>query len=83
MYTHTEVIDLETTQTTLPDLATQLFNGQVVIVTRGGQELAVMMGIDEYRRLKEIEEEQREHDGGFVLTHVSQDEMTPRVNLLG
>jgi prevent-host-death family protein len=55
-------LNLAEARKNLPDLADRAYGGQVFVLARRGRELAVVMGIDEYRRLKALEQEQRERD---------------------
>lgn len=51
----------------LPELADRAYAGQTFVLSRRGRELAVIMGIDEYRRLVELEREQRKKDFDILL----------------
>ena len=61
-------VDLTEAQGTLPELTDEANAGQTIIVANEGQELAVIMGIEEYRRLKSAEGEQRSRDFSILLT---------------
>ena len=52
----------------LPELADRANAGQTFVLARRGRELAVIVGIDEYNRLKELEQEQRARDFDVLLS---------------
>ena len=62
-----ETINLAEARNKLPELTDRANAGQVYIVSRRGRELAVLMGIDEYRRLKALEQQQRLRDFDILL----------------
>ncbi len=51
----------------LSELADRAYSGQTFALSRRGRELAIIMGIDEYHRLMELEREQRERDFDILL----------------
>ncbi len=61
-------VNLAAARKNLPELTDRAYAGQTFIVARRGREMAVLIGIDEYRRLKELEREQREQDFALLLT---------------
>lgn len=68
-------IRLEDTKVDLPDLADKASTGETFVVARQGRELAVIMGIDEWRRLKELEDQQQEADWAILLAPPSPSEL--------
>ena len=60
-------LNLAEARKSLPELADRAYGGQVFVLARRGRELAVVMGIDEYRRLKALEQEQRERDFDLLV----------------
>jgi prevent-host-death family protein len=62
-----KTVNLTEAQGNLPELADEANAGQTIIVADQGQELAVIMGIEEYRRLTNIEREQRSRDFDLLL----------------
>ncbi|MEA2574426.1 MAG: Antitoxin Phd YefM, type toxin-antitoxin system [Chloroflexia bacterium] len=68
-----KTVNLIEAQGSLPELADEANAGQTIIVANEGQELAVIMGIEEYRRLKNVEEEERGRDFGILLIPPDQD----------
>ncbi len=60
----------------LPELADRAYAGQTFVLSRRGRELAVIMGIDEYRRLMELEREQRKKDFDILLAPPDQSAMS-------
>jgi prevent-host-death family protein len=69
-------VNLTEAQGNLPDLADEANTGQTIIVANDGRELAVIMGIEEYRRLKNVEGEQRSHDFSILLSPPDQDTLS-------
>jgi prevent-host-death family protein len=63
-----QVVNLATARKNLPELTDRAYAGQTFLVARRGRELAVLLGIEEYHRLKELEREQREQDFAVLLT---------------
>jgi prevent-host-death family protein len=59
-------INLAEARQNLPELTDRAYAGQTFVLARRGRKLAVIMGIDEYLRLKEIE--QRERDFEILLS---------------
>ena len=72
-------VNLTEAQGNLPDLADEAKAGQTIIVANDGQELAVLMGIEEYRRLKNADSEQRSHDFSVLLAPPDQDTLSEEV----
>lgn len=62
-----ETINLADARKRLPELADRASAGQTYFVSRRGRELAVLIGIDEYQRLKALEEQQRRKDFDILL----------------
>lgn len=62
----TEKVNLSEARKKLPELADRASAGQETIVSRRGREMAVLIGIDEYRRLKALEEH-RQQDFDLLL----------------
>ncbi len=48
-------------------LADRASAGNIYVISRCGRKLAVLMGADEYRRLKALEEQQRIKDFDILL----------------
>ncbi len=71
-----KTVNLTEAQVSLPELADEANAGQTIIVANEGQELAVIMGIEEYRRLKNAEGEQRSHDFGVLLAPPGEDALS-------
>lgn len=61
-------VNLTEAQGNLPELTGEANAGQTIIVANEGQELAVIIGIEEYRRLKNVEGDQRGSDFNILLT---------------
>ncbi len=62
-----ETISLSEARRNLPELADRVNAGHTCILSRRGRELAVLIGIDEYHRLKAIEQQQRQRDFDLLL----------------
>ncbi len=62
-----ESINLAEARKKLPELTDLASAGHTYIFSRRGRELAVLMGIDEYRRLKALEEQQLQKDFDILL----------------
>jgi len=62
-----ETINLAEARRKLPELTDQASAGEAYIVSRRGREMAVLIGIEEYRRLKALEERQRQQDFDLLL----------------
>lgn len=62
-----ETISLSEARKNLPELADKAQTGRQFVLARRGRELAVLVGIDEYRRLKAIEQQQRQRDFDILL----------------
>ena len=62
-----ETINLSEARKKLPELTDRANAGHTYIVSRRGRELAVLLGIDEYRRLKAMEQQQRQKDFDILL----------------
>ncbi len=60
-------IGLADARKNLPELTDRAYAGSVYRITRRGRELAVILGVDEYQRLKEIEQQQRMQDFDALL----------------
>jgi len=60
-------VNLSTARQNLSELTDRAYAGQTFVVARRGRELAVLIGIDEYRRLKEMERDQRHQDFNVLL----------------
>lgn len=70
-----ETVELQQAQDQLAGLTDRAHEGHVIVVTHAGQEVAVLIGIDEYRRLKDIDAQDRERDFQTLLTPPA-DELT-------
>ena len=58
----------------LPELTDKAYAGQTFVLARRGRRLAVLIGIDEYLKLKELEREQSEKDWELLLSpHTNSD----------
>ncbi len=62
-----EAINLAEARRKLPELTDQASAGEEYIVSRRGREMAVLIGIEEYRRLKALEKRQRQQDFDLLL----------------
>ncbi|MCW5851992.1 MAG: type II toxin-antitoxin system prevent-host-death family antitoxin [Anaerolineae bacterium] len=71
-----EIINLETEAPGLPEVTDRAAEGETIVVTRNGHELAVVIGIEEYRRLQDLVRAQDEHDFGVLLAPSESDEMS-------
>ncbi len=69
-------INLAEARQNLPELTDRAYAGQTFVLARRGRRLAVIVGIDEYLRLKEIEREQREKDFDVLLSPPMQDTLS-------
>ena len=63
-----ETVNLSRARKQLPELTDRAHAGQIFAISRRGRELAVLIGIDEYRRLKAIEAGQRQQDFEILLS---------------
>ena len=70
-----KLINLSEARKNLPELADRASAGQVYTLSRRGRELAVLMGIDEYRRLKTLEQQQRQKDFDALLAPPAPDDL--------
>src|SRR5262245_38158466 len=61
------IVNLADARKNLPELADRAYAGQTFILARRGRELAVIIGIDEYNRLIELERQQRDRDFDMLL----------------
>ena len=75
-YIVSRTVNLAEAQDRLPELADEANTDQTIIVANDGQELAVLMGIEEYRRLKSADGEQRSHDFSILLAPSDQDTLS-------
>ena len=71
-----EIINLETEAPGLPEVTDRAAEGETIVVTRNGHELAVVIGIEEYRRLQDLARAQDEHDFEVLLVPSEADEMS-------
>jgi len=71
-----ETINLAEARKKLPELADRASAGQTYFVSRRGRELAVLIGIDEYQRLKALEEQQRQKNFDILLASSSTTTLT-------
>jgi prevent-host-death family protein len=71
-----ESINLAEARKKLPELADRASAGQTYVVSRRGRELAVLIGVDEYKRLKALEERQRSKDFDLLLTSPPTSDLT-------
>jgi prevent-host-death family protein len=62
-----KTISLSEARKNLPELARSASSGNTFVVSRRGRELAVLIGVDEYQRLKAIEQQQRQRDFDILL----------------
>jgi antitoxin Phd len=67
LYNMSEIVNLAEARKRLPALADRANAGQTYVVSRHGREVAVLIGIDEYQRLKALEEQQRLQDFDVLL----------------
>jgi prevent-host-death family protein len=75
MYKMSEKISLSEARKKLPELADRVQAGNTYIMSRRGRELAVLISIDEYHRLKAIEQQQRQKDFDVLLAPPPSDVM--------
>jgi len=71
-----ETINLAEARRKLPELTDQASAGEAYIVSRRGREMAVLIGIEEYRRLKALERRQRQQDFDLLLAPPTAEAMT-------
>jgi prevent-host-death family protein len=71
-----EIIPLSEARKNLPELTDKVNSGHTYIMSRRGRELAVLIGIEEYHRLKAIEQQQRQRDFDILLAPPDVDAMT-------
>jgi prevent-host-death family protein len=69
-------VNLAEARQNLPELTDRAYAGQSFILARRGRQLAVIIGIDEYLRLKEIECAERERDFDILLSPPENDTLT-------
>ncbi len=69
-------INLAEARQNLPELTDRAYAGQSFVLARRGRQLAVIIGIDEYLRLKEIECEQDEMDTEILLNLPTKSELS-------
>ena len=62
-----KTVNLSVARRSLPQITDDAYAGDSITVARRGRELAVLIGVNEYRRLKEIEMEQRQQDLEILL----------------
>ena len=62
-----ETINLAEARKKLPELADRASAGQAYILARRGREVAVIIGVEEYQRLKAMGEQQRLLDFDVLL----------------
>ena len=60
-------VNLSEARKNLSQLTDDAYAGQIIKVARRGRELAVLIGVKEYQRLKEIEKQQRQQDFEALL----------------
>lgn len=60
-------VNLAEARKNLSQLTDEAYAGNMITVARRGREMAVLMGVKEYRRLKEIEDQQRQQDFDALL----------------
>lgn len=70
-----ETINLAEARKKLPELADRANAGQEYVVSRRGREVAVLIGIDEYHRLKALEQQQRQQDFDLLLAPPESDSL--------
>ena len=63
----TQTISLSEARKNLSQLTDEAYAGNITMVSRRGRELAVLIGVKEYWRLKEIENQQRKQDFDILL----------------
>jgi len=73
MYKMSETINLAEARKKLPELADRANAGQAYVVSRRGREVAVLIGIEEYQRLKALEQQQRQQDFDLLLAPPKRD----------
>jgi len=71
-----ETINLAEARRKLPELTDQASAGEAYIVSRRGREMAVLIGIEEYRRLKALERRQQLQDFDLLLAPPTAETMT-------
>ena len=70
------VINLETGSPGLPEVTDRAAEGETIVVRRNGHELAVVIGIEEYRRLQESARAQDEQDFRLLLAPAEDDDLS-------
>jgi prevent-host-death family protein len=76
MYKMSETINLAEARKKLPELADRANAGQTYVVSRRGREVAVLIGIEEYQRLKGLEQGQRQKDFDWLLAPPNKEAMS-------
>jgi antitoxin Phd len=76
MYKMSETINLAEARKKLPELADRANAGQAYVVSRRGREVAVLIGIEEYQRLKALEQGQRQQDFDLLLAPPEKDALS-------
>ena len=71
-----ETINLAEARKKLPELADRANSGQAYVVSRRGREVAVLIGIEEYQRLKALEQGQRQQDYDLLLAPPDRDALS-------
>lgn len=66
-------INLSEARRNLPEIVDRANSGNLYVLSRRGRELAVLIGLDEYKRLKAIADEQRRKDFDVLLAPPSPD----------
>ncbi len=69
-------INLSEARKNLPELTDRAYAGQTFILSRRGRKLAVLIGVDEYNRLMEMERLQDERDFEVLLASPDPDAMS-------
>ena len=71
-----EIINLEIDTPGLPEVTDRAAEGETIVVTRNGHELAVVIGIEEYRRLQQLARAQDEQDFRLLLAPAEDDDLS-------
>ncbi len=71
-----ETINLAEARKKLPELVDRASAGQTYVLARRGREVAVIIGLEEYQRLKELNQQQRQADFDLLLAPPAPDALS-------
>ncbi|MFQ5614883.1 MAG: type II toxin-antitoxin system prevent-host-death family antitoxin [Anaerolineales bacterium] len=72
----TIAVNLSEARKNLPELTDRAYTGQTFVLSRRGRKLAVLMGIEKYKRLMELERLQAEQDWAILMEPPGPDAMS-------